>query len=111
MFLKLHTLFPVALLIPFLFSGCGAVSDSDSSENLKERLEAHVVFLADDKLEGRESGTQGEKIAREYIQAEFKKTGLSSAGSDLWMQPFEFFAKKTPSAASSFKLGDKALDL
>ena len=30
-------------------------------------LQAHISFLADDKLEGRRAGTNGEKLAREYI--------------------------------------------
>ena len=32
-----------------------------------ERLRAHVTFLADDLLEGREAGTRGYDIAAKYV--------------------------------------------
>ena len=32
-----------------------------------ERFKAHVTFLADDLLEGREAGTRGHEIAARYI--------------------------------------------
>jgi aminopeptidase YwaD len=33
-------------------------------------LQMHVGYLADDKLEGRRTGTAGEKLAYEYISGE-----------------------------------------
>ena len=32
-----------------------------------ERIKAHVTFLADDLLEGREAGTRGHELAAHYI--------------------------------------------
>ncbi len=37
-------------------------------------LQAHVTYLADDKLEGRRAGTNGEKLAREYISKRISKS-------------------------------------
>ena len=34
-----------------------------------ERFKAHVTFLSDDLLEGREAGTRGHEIAARYIAA------------------------------------------
>ena len=34
----------------------------------------HIAYLADDKLEGRRTGTPGEELAVEYIQNQFKAT-------------------------------------
>ena len=46
-----------------------------------ERIKFSVRYLADDKLEGRRTGTAGEKLASEYISQQFKKAGLSTPGS------------------------------
>ena len=51
-------------------------------------LKAHVAFLADDKLEGRRTGTSGEKLAMEYISTSFKKAGLSPKGTEGYYQAF-----------------------
>src|SRR5215212_8985254 len=45
-------------------------------------LEKTITFLADDLLEGRRTGSAGEKMAYEFISASFKKAGLIAAGDD-----------------------------
>lgn len=53
-------------------------------------LMRHVRFLADDGLEGRESGSPGNERVAEYLASEFKRIGLEPAGSDgSWFQLFE----------------------
>jgi aminopeptidase YwaD len=53
-------------------------------------LQMHVGYLADDKLEGRRTGTAGEKLAYEYITGEFAKIGLQPKGDNgTYIQPFE----------------------
>lgn len=47
-----------------------------------ERFKAHVTFLADDLLEGREAGTRGHEIAARYIAAQFESFGLKPGGDD-----------------------------
>lgn len=42
-----------------------------------ENLKSHITFLSDDRLEGRRAGTEGERIASEYISQQFKKIGLN----------------------------------
>jgi aminopeptidase YwaD len=55
----------------------------------RDNLVAHINFLADDKLEGRRAGSNGEKLAMEYISDKFKATGLLARGVDGYFQPFE----------------------
>lgn len=43
-------------------------------------IKAHVAFLADDLLEGRETGTRGHEIAARYVAAKFAELGLTPAG-------------------------------
>ena len=41
-----------------------------------ERLREHITYLASDKLDGRRTGTEGAKLAAEYIAEEFSRLGL-----------------------------------
>jgi aminopeptidase YwaD len=53
-------------------------------------LQIHITYLADDKLEGRRTGSAGEKLAYEYISNEFTKTGLTPKGDNgTFIQAFE----------------------
>ena len=45
-----------------------------------DNIKGHMAFLADDLLEGRDTGSQGHEIASLYIASEFKKYGLEPAG-------------------------------
>lgn len=45
-----------------------------------EDIRAHMTFLADDLLEGREAGTRGEALAALYLRARFAEIGLTPAG-------------------------------
>ncbi len=62
-----------------------------SKQNRKTLAEIKktVLFLADDKLEGRRTGSAGEKLAYEYISGEFKSNGLVPLGEKgTFIQPF-----------------------
>jgi len=41
-------------------------------------LEAEIHYLADDKLEGRRVGTNGEKLAGDFIIGEFEKNKFTT---------------------------------
>lgn len=44
------------------------------------RIAAHMQFLADDALEGRDTGSKGHLIASKYIATNFQQLGLTPAG-------------------------------
>ena len=46
----------------------------------KTALAAHDRFLASDALEGRGPGTRGDRLAEQYIAAQFESYGLQPAG-------------------------------
>jgi aminopeptidase YwaD len=52
-------------------------------------LHRHVTYLASDELEGRRTGTEGERLAADYITQQFMKAGLAPKGSDGFLQVFE----------------------
>ncbi len=52
----------------------------DEQGNLTTNTMRHIRYLADDRLEGREVGTQGARCAAEYIVSELSALGLEPAG-------------------------------
>lgn len=76
---------PVILIIPFIFQNC---STEKASENITAELKDHVTFLASDELEGRQTGSEGEQIAIEYISNYFGANGLKPAGTEGFLQVF-----------------------
>ena len=59
-----------------------AAADETQDSLLEARLEAHITFLADDMLRGRQPGTEGYAIAANYVVSQFRQMGLEPAGED-----------------------------
>ena len=54
----------------------------------------HVKFLADDKLEGRDTGSRGERTAQAYAIEELKSAGGEPAGVNGFYQPVKFVSRQ-----------------
>jgi hypothetical protein len=65
---------------------------------------SHVVYLADDKLEGRNTGSAGHRKAAAYVAGEFERAGLKPAGTEGYIQPVRFHTRRLKEAESSLKL-------
>jgi len=65
---------------------------------------SHVQFLADDKLEGRGTGTPGYRKAAAYVAGEFERAGLKPAGVDGYMQTVHFHTRVLNQNQSSLEL-------
>lgn len=74
-------------------AACAApATDTDTGDTATEEtralaaapdvIEAHMRFLADDSLEGREAGTEGYDKAAAYVADEMAKLGVAPAGSN-----------------------------
>jgi len=74
-------------------------------------LQQHVGFLAADKLEGRRTGTAGEKLAMEYISTEFQKIGLQPKGVNTFYQPFEVAEGKQVNSSTHLLINGNSLTL
>lgn len=75
--------------IILLIWGCSSqkkISSLDSK--IEGQLRTHINYLADDKLEGRRTGTAGEQLAVEYITTQFKEIGLVPKGTEYYTQSF-----------------------
>src|SRR5437879_3019523 len=64
----------------------------------------HVKVLADDTMEGRETGSPGEKRAQVYVVEQMKQSGLEPAGTDGFYQPVKLVSRQTIEKESSLAL-------
>lgn len=66
---------------------------------------SHIMFLADDLLEGRDTGSRGHEIAARYVASEFAALGLRPGGSNGgWYQQVPF-GVATQTGTPSFSIG------
>lgn len=86
------------LLAVIFFTLLGCAKEYQVENKIKE----DVAFLADDKLEGRETGTEGERKAADYIAQRFKSLGLDGKGTDGYFQDFTFKPKSDPHSEVQF---------
>lgn len=68
----------------------------------ENKIKEDVVFLSDDKLEGRQTGSEGEKAAADFISKRFKAIGLEPKGTNGYFQEFTFTPKKDPHSKAEF---------
>ena len=86
------------LIFFFLISFFSCSNDLVEKSNIKD----DVSFLADDALEGRQTGTEGEKKAANYIAKRFKNLGLIAKGTANFDQEFSFVPKTDPHSEVTF---------
>lgn len=95
------------------------ISTSSWAQRLKKadkatmtNLQAHIAYLADDKLEGRRAGSNGEKLAGEYISKQFESIGLRPKGAaGSWFQPFEINEGRQVNSTTLFIIDENDLKL
>jgi Zn-dependent M28 family amino/carboxypeptidase len=64
----------------------------------------HVTTLADDSLEGRQTGTEGHRKAASYVAEQFERAGLNPAGTKGYLQPVQFMRRRIVEAKSHVAL-------
>lgn len=65
-------------------------------------MEQDVFVLANDSLQGRKTGTEGEKKAARYISDRFDDLGLQPKGTEGFLQKFNFKVGKNPHKEAEF---------
>lgn len=85
---------------------------SKSDKAIIENLRTEITFLSSDQLEGRRTGTPGEKLAYEYLSGQFEKAGLSPKGDDNnFIQAFEVNEGKEILPSSHLMINEKSLEI
>lgn len=65
-------------------------------------MKEDVAVLANDSLNGRKTGSEGEKKAAKYIAKRFEDLGLQPKGTDGYFQKFSYKASKNPHEEAEF---------
>src|SRR6266496_6007193 len=76
-------------LLLFVFVAASAQKLKKADKAIITNLKQHIEYLADDTLEGRRAGTNGEELAMKYIIDQFKAIGISPKGTEYYPQSFE----------------------
>lgn len=105
------TLLRTKLFVSFLFlaSVVTAQKQKKADKSTIANLKTHIFFLADDKLEGRRAGSNGEKLAMEYISGQFSSIGLLPKGTDGFFQAFEINEGKKIMDGTGFSVNGTSL--
>ena len=69
-----------------------------------KRWWSHILYLADDKLEGRLTGSEGYHKAAVYVAGEFERAGLKPGGTSGYFQPVKFKSREIVEEGSSLAL-------
>lgn len=79
----------------------GNFSFGQDKETALQDLRVDVVYLSSDLLQGRETGSEGEELAANYIASRFAKLGLQPIGREgSWFHDFKFRYNPNPHEAS-----------
>ncbi|HEX4273925.1 MAG TPA: M28 family metallopeptidase [Bryobacteraceae bacterium] len=92
----MKSLLKIAAAAAFIFLGAAAPDGA--------RWWSYVEFLASDKLEGRNTGSEGHRKAAEYVAGQFERDGLKPAGEQGYIQPVKFLTKELDETRSSLTL-------
>jgi len=89
---------------PWIFTGIAAFALTAANSPDGARWWSYVEFLASDKLEGRNTGSEGHRKAAEYVASQFERDGLKPAGEQGYIQPVKFVTKELDETHSSLTL-------
>ena len=119
--MKIKHITSASLLSLAFLSGCGhEEAKTETTVNIQpekvnaERIKAHVAFLADDTLKGRDTGSEGHQIAANYVTSNFKQLGLLPQGEHGTFEQVVTFRKaflEDGSAKMSIENADGTVDL
>jgi hypothetical protein len=101
-----------ATLLALLVSACGQApdpvgQDTDGLQSLvsADRFRDHMTVLADDRMQGRETGTEGYRLAAEYVAGQFAEIGLVPLGDGgSYFQHVPFLSTRLDPGTASLEL-------
>ena len=95
----------LAVLMGAAASGVAAATATATPQSgAAQQWWADIAVLADDKMEGRQTGSAGYLRAADYVVSRFKAEGLKPAGSEGFLQPVMFEQQLVDQGASTLEL-------
>ncbi len=85
------------------------IAEEKANATLLTNLKTHVGYLADDKLEGRLTGSRGEELAAQYIIQQYEQLGIGAKGTKGYEQVFDINEGKQIDAATKLVIDEKIL--
>ena len=101
-------------------SACATVSteqrtaSANAPEFSAERIKADIAFLSDDLLRGRDTGSEGHRVAAKYVAAEFARLGVKPMGDNgTYFQevPFQKARINKDTSKVSYTIGGETKEL
>ena len=96
------------LLLALACSGCSRdvepepiPADSALDVVAREKIQAHLNYLADDARQGRMAGQPGYDDAAAYVAEQFAELGLEPGGEDGWFQPVPLISYRLDEESTS----------
>jgi hypothetical protein len=106
--MKFNTLLAGLAALSLSVSVAAQTAPAAGPEFSADRFRAHVAYLADDRLEGREAGSAGYDAAARYVSEQFQTLGLRPAmPGGGWLQPIRFLRYRV-SGTPSLNVGGRA---
>ena len=104
------------VLLPVLLAGIMACSNSQQAEKKPANplefasvidsayMAKHLTYIASDELKGRDTGSEGQQMAADYIIKEYKRLGVTPGMPDSsYLQPVEFKSSQLNSVTYTIK--------
>jgi aminopeptidase YwaD len=97
-------------MLALFYSSSEAQKLKKADRIVMSHLKSHIQYLASDELEGRRTGTEGEKKAMEYISRQFRDAGLAPKGTNGFYQSFEINEGRQINKATFFIINGTPLE-
>ena len=104
----------VSLACTLLLVTTALAASEEPDQQLQNRLRAHIEFLADDLMLGRQPGSDGYNIAANYVASQYRQMGLIPAGDGgtyFQQVPIRRAFLESGSAEIEFSRGDETTPL
>ena len=96
------------LILPWFTLTSSAQKLKKTDKAILSNLETHIHYLADPRLEGRRTGTPGEKAASDYIVSALAQAGVQPKGDNNgWLQAFPIDQGREVSRDAYFVVNDR----
>ncbi len=104
--MSFHRLGLLLLCVSFSIPAVHAKGKAD--RKMTERLKADIYYLASDSLEGRRTGSQGERLAGDYIEKRYRDLDVDPYKA-VYRHPFTFIYGKEIAEGTQIKIGGHVL--
>lgn len=108
--MKSHTVAGLALSL--LLAATAYAQTAAPTDPIADRVRADITFLADDALEGRDTGSRGYDLAALYVASRYQSLGLTPAGNaegTSWLQPVRFGSSRIVGGSVGWTGADGAM--